>query len=704
MWGLCAAPPPRGAVRPWPRRAGSGFARSFRACSATTGVVLVAVLMATAAADPGPTSGSPAPGGQESSARRQDAGEPARPRDDEGVVADATPDATDDATTDSGEIIVVTATRSETPRQASPVTTEVIERQRLEESGAQTAAEALALRPGLWVDRGVAGTNGLSMQGLGPQYSLILVDGARQIGRTDGVLDLDRFAVEDLEQIEIVRGPSSVLYGSDALGGVVNLVTRTPRDGLAVDALARIDGKLGHEARGRIAGGGRGYGGTLVASYRNAPAITLDDATGVTAFDAYEDRHVTGRVTLRRSEAWRLEAGADYLRRDLRGVNASATGGRFDRRNLVENVATMFRANWSAVRTAVRIEADASMYRDQFLSDQRMSDALDQYQLTDESLLEARAQVAHHFDRHRIVAGGEVLREALDSDRIAEPGHRRRAALYLQDEWRVGENDSVLVVPAARLDVDSQFGTHATPRLAGRWQISEHSVARGSVGMGYRAPSFKEMLLLFQNPGAGYIVEGNPELDPETSISVQAGGEWQATSWLWFGADAYANRLRDMIFVVALPDDGSGTLQFGYDNIGRARTVGLEGYAIATHGRAAVELGYALTRTRDLDAERPLEGVPAHRLTVTARWRDKAERLDAFAAAVFTGHRPLYLSDDPQLPTLTSRRLEIRARVAKRFRSGFGGFLGVDNILNAGDATLDRLPPRTLYAGVEVHR
>jgi hypothetical protein len=146
------------------------------------------------------------------------------------------------------------------------------------------------------------------------------------------------------------------------------------------------------------------------------------------------------------------------------------------------------------------------------------------------------------------------------------------------------------------------------------------------------------------------------------------------------------------------------SLRFGYDNIGRARTLGVEGYAVATHGRAALELGYALARTRDLDAERPLEGVPAHRFTSTLRWRDKVQLVDAFATAVFTGHRPLYLLDDPQMPTLTDRRVEIRARIGKRFRSGFGGFLGVDNLLDAGDAELDRIPPRTLYAGVEFHR
>ena len=330
-----------------------------------------------------------------------------------------------------------------------------------------------------------------------------------------------------------------------------------------------------------------------------------------------------------------------------------------------------------------------------------MSDLLDQYQLTDENLVEVRAQVARQLaTRHRGLVGGEVLREALDSARLSEAGDRMRAALFAQDEWRI--TDDAIVVPAARLDVDTQFGTHATPRIAARWQASDTLVVRGSVGMGYRAPSFKEMLLLFSNPGAGYMVEGNRDLGPETSISVQTGAEWQPKRWLWLGGDVYANRLRDMIAVLAQPTAEGETLRFSYDNIGRARTYGGEGYAIASHGRAALELGYALSRSRDLDAERALEGVPQHRFTATARWRDKADLFDAFVAAVLTGHRPLYLSEDRA--TLTDRRVEVRARVGKRFRSGLGGFLGIDNALGAGDDKLDRVYPRTVYAGVEVHR
>jgi outer membrane cobalamin receptor len=155
---------------------------------------------------------------------------------------------------------------------------------------------------------------------------------------------------------------------------------------------------------------------------------------------------------------------------------------------------------------------------------------------------------------------------------------------------------------------------------------------------------------------------------------------------------------------VTQPDDGSGTLKFSYGNVGRARTAGVETAAMVSHGRAGLELGYALTRARDLDADRPLEGVPAQRFTTSVRWRDPGAGLDAFAGCVITGHRPFYLSDDPQRATRSGRRVELRARVALRLSHGIGGFVGVDNLLDAGDDDLDRMPPRTLYAGLELHR
>jgi outer membrane receptor for ferrienterochelin and colicins len=617
-----------------------------------------------------------------------------------GLLAVAAPAYADEP---EGEVIVVTGTRSETPRAASPVTTEVIDRQRLEEAGVQTVTEALALRPGLWIDRGVSGAPGVSMQGLAPQYTLILVDGARQIGRTDGVLDLDRFSMQDIERIEIVRGPSSVLYGSDALGGVINIVTRTPKRGLGGDVLLRVDSRLGREARGRVVGGGGKLAGSIVGAYRDADPVRVDDdgARVATSLDGYEDAHVTGHGTYQESATLRVDATVDYAQRDLHGIDAQATGAVFDRRNLIESALAGVSATYAGDRTAARVEANGSFYRDQYLLDQRMSTALDEYQITDESLLETRAQLAHQWQRHRALVGSELLRETLETPRISTSGERTRAAVFVQDEWKLGDAYQGLVVPAARVDYDSQFGTNVTPRLAARWQVTDDAVVRGSVGMGYRAPSFKDLYLRFANPGVGYVVEGNPDLGPETSYSAQLGGELTPRPWLWLGADAYWNELRDMILAVTVSDDMPDMLRFSYANIGSARTAGGDVNAVLARGRAQLELGYALNLTRDRDQERAIEGLPRHRVTATARWRDASDGFEVFVGGVVTGGRPYFLSEDPQAATFTEPRFELRARLAKRFRNGLGGFLGCDNILNAGDDELDRLMPRTLYAGME---
>jgi hypothetical protein len=122
---------------------------------------------------------------------------------------------------------VVTGGRLPQQLKDSTVAVEVVSRRQLQESGARDLGEALEARPGLETVRNV-GTTGLRMGGLGPEYNLIMVDGQRISGRINGGIDLSRLSVENIEQIEIVKGPSSVLWGSDALAGTVNIITRKP--------------------------------------------------------------------------------------------------------------------------------------------------------------------------------------------------------------------------------------------------------------------------------------------------------------------------------------------------------------------------------------------------------------------------------------------------------------------------------------------
>lgn len=140
--------------------------------------------------------------------------------------------------------IVVTGSRGERRLKDSTVATEVISRKKIEASGARNAAEVLETQLGIDVVPFFGGSR-VRMLGLDSQYVLILIDGERIAGRLNNAVDLSRFKVQNLERIEIVKGASSALYGADAIGGVINLITR------------EADKKLSYEMRTTYGNGSR---------------------------------------------------------------------------------------------------------------------------------------------------------------------------------------------------------------------------------------------------------------------------------------------------------------------------------------------------------------------------------------------------------------------------------------------------------------
>jgi outer membrane receptor for ferrienterochelin and colicins len=132
---------------------------------------------------------------------------------------------------DAGQLqeVVVTGSRNEQKLSDAPVATEVITREQIERSGAQDLGELLEEHPGIRIVRQPQTGATIQMQGLDSKYVLVLIDNQRTVGRIASTNDLSRIAAEDIERIEIVKGPSSALYGSDAIGGVVHIITKKSR-------------------------------------------------------------------------------------------------------------------------------------------------------------------------------------------------------------------------------------------------------------------------------------------------------------------------------------------------------------------------------------------------------------------------------------------------------------------------------------------
>lgn len=600
---------------------------------------------------------------------------------------------------------VVTATRTDEPIADATVTTEVIDRAAILASGAGDVAELLETMGGVEIDRGLGGA-GVRLLGLDSKYTLVVIDGQRVIGRTDGVLDLSRMRLDDVERIEIVRGPASAVWGSDAIGGVINIVTRKPKVPLEAEVRTRV-GSLGErELGGAVRHRGEWLSATLDVTWGQRDAFDLDPSNLSTTGSADDRLDVAGRVGLGARRSARLELRTAIGRRDLTGVDTAGGGAVFDRTNRIETYSAALEGEWRpAPATRLGAVASGSFYRDQFLLDQRGSGELDQVQDSRQALAELQLSGQTLLGGHLLASGLEFSHESLESPRLRDTGDRQRAGIYLQDEWVPFDTPRLALLPAVRLDADTQFGTHVTPRLAVRFDPAPFLIVRASAGLGYRAPDFKELYLRFENPGVGYVVEGNPDLQPETSFTMELSTEWRVGEDVDILVRAHRTDLDDLIdYVIA--EDGGGDMLTRYltANVARAHTQGLDLGLNATFADALrLSLSGGFLDTLDETAGLPLPGRSRLRASFQATWAPRTWPVVASARAAWSGERRFDGLDAGMSPVVQTAPgyVLVGGRLAVQLVGGRVELaVGVENLTDEGDAVFLPITPRTVYAAL----
>ena len=597
---------------------------------------------------------------------------------------------------------MVTGSRIEEPARESLVSTDVIRREEIEQSGARNAADLLEERDGVTIQRSFAGS-ALLLRGLDPEYTLILVDGDRVPGQTNGAIDLNRFGVENIERIEVVRGPGSALYGSDAIGGVVNIITRKPQKDFEADGSFSYGERTMLDATGRV---GAALAETLHAQvtggYHHGDSFQSSADTGGSGFSQGDAGF---KLWFEPDSKNRIIAAANYLNQTLQGIDMGAGGAVLDRTQQQEQFSSSIEYRLRASNSVELVQrASYSQFRDQYLSDQRRGDTLDRFEDNREHLGQLTSLLQLKLTRqHKATFGVEQLFQRLDSERLSTLGARYRLAAFSQDAWRVYKHGDTRfdVVPGVRVDVDSQFGTEVSPKLALQLEPDERWILRASYGRGFRAPSFQELLLRFENPTVGYVVVGNPNLDAETSHGFDLAATWAAREWLDLGATFFRNDLSNMIAIVSgeMLEDGT---RYTYENVATAWTMGVESFAGLRAGdELSFRVGYTWMATHDGENDRVLEGRPVHRITAflhvaPAGWdADFNARFGLQLGRVFFRVDEMDVEQEQKADPLA----QLDLRLSKHFTQHLELAVGVDNLLDAGDE-YTVLRPRTFYGSI----
>lgn len=567
----------------------------------------------------------------------------------------------------------MTGTRTKESSQRSTVRTDTVTREEAERRGARNVAEALAGEPTLQVNPQaydyLGSPSGVQMQGLDGDRVLVLEDGERVIGDTGGVIDLAQLPLTDVERIEYVVGPTSSLYGTNALGGVINIVTAPPRyEGPS--ARARVEGRTSGDWLAEATGAYRRKTTWLAldGSFFERHEHELDDGPALLVPNGY-----TGLVGLRTGfrPARRVDVRlkAKFAQDHNEGLTTQDVPnlGTY----LIDTPETTRRVILNALETldlGKGSHVDFSFGHSSFWGESardRQDSPVDERRRRKADLesFETTATLADGEHRTWVVGvRGEsegfsesVTRVVVEGTalvpRTAEevmPQRLSSGALYGQLGYRV--TDAISVMPGVRGEVHTRFGSVVAPRLAVALRPSELLTIRASGGRGFRAPSAKEYGFVFDHSVIGYRVLGNPTLEPETSWGIDGDVTLRPSPRLrlrWGGFYNWIDHLID--FAVAPVQTDPAVIDYVYVNIDRARTAGTDVSVRAEPVTGIVgTLAYAYLFTRDDESGGPLPSRPPHTLTASLGAKLPA-RLDALVRYRLTTET--FVTDTVNTPT-----------------------------------------------------
>ncbi|NUP13668.1 MAG: TonB-dependent receptor [Polyangiaceae bacterium] len=599
---------------------------------------------------------------------------------------------------EQGVEVVVTGTRAAENRAKSVVPVGVVTRKDARERGATNVGEALSQELGVEVNAGAYGSLGgpsaAQIGGFDKERVLVMEDGERVVGDVGGAIDLSQLDLSSVERIELVQGPSSALYGSSAIGGVINVVTAPPeREGWS--GRAQLEGRYrwGGFALGGLAFRANDAWISADASFYGSEGVSL--APPDTAIPDLYRVGATLRAGTRVARIHDVSFRLRYGREASKGVDAQEVPGLgtflLDLPDVAERLSVRLQEKLElAPHNTLSISLGKQWFWNETKKD-RVDSPLDEIRERFHTM--HSAEVTGSFlegEMLSFMVGGRgeieqfdqtltrstVVHQEVETTSLVEvvPTQLTTGAAYAQlrfDPW-----EELSVVAGGRVEGSDRYGAAVAPRVAVAVRPYDKLSLRLSGGRGYRAPSAKEIGFIFDHSVYGYRVIGNPDLTPETSWGVQGDAEWRPVRALSLRVSGYANWVEDLIDLRPKGTSSiAGVDDYTYVNVGEARTSGVEAKVrVRANPWISAEAGYSYLFTRDEEAARPLPGRPPHTLLAAAKLKTPiglsfVGRIRAVTSA--------YLDDETRTPPFATLDL----RLAQRTWPGGEAYVGALNLI-----------------------
>ncbi len=534
-----------------------------------------------------------------------------------------------------------------------PVRVELIDRAAIEESHALNLADALRYTAGVQL-KPITGKPGLAvwLQGYDSDRVAILIDGNPVAAGTGSSVDISQIAIGDVERIEISKGSMSAIYGTSAMGGVVNVITRQPEQG-ARAGLKYIGGSWGDQD----------------LPYDSIPFgkqhlnLNFSHANKVNAFQIVSDNQISSGFRApdtKESQGWEgyksnlsirnvtqitptisLLLAPRLYREDVKTNKDNFVGGignvPQDKIDLTEKNALMaVLEKDNGELGALKLSYSHEDFKNESQQDLVSTPHIEQNRITDiqHHGFTAQYRYSHNYTS-QYVLGIEALQDEMNATSHKNDGTTKTIATEVDGKklnnhngfFQISQQASTTLefLASGRINNNDKYGTKFSPMLNLQYVPiltgNNHLNLRLGAGHGYRTPTLKELYHFFDHSHIGYVLLGNEALEPESSINVQASLEYSNNNDLSFDMSIYRNDIKNLIdFYVDQDKTNQLTSQYGdevvanaYGNIDRAQTSGIE-FSIAydVNSWLTTNLGYAYLEAINKSTGKSLTSRPEH--------------------------------------------------------------------------------------------
>ena len=423
------------------------------------------------------------------------------------------------------EETVVTATRTERKLSNVAIPTKIITQKSIKQAGSMRLSDILQEQSGLFLTSGFG--TGVQMQGLNPDYTLIMINGEPLVGRTSGVLDLNRLAVGNIKKIEIVKGPSSSLYGSEAMAGVINIITdQTPNNKLATSLRYGTYNTKDFNCNTTFSKGKFTFSHFLNSYQSDGFSIRpyAVERTVAPIWRLTNQFHTSYQASVKTKIDIDLRYAYEHIQNEIavtnNGVITYSKGNEYHKDfNLNPVITHLFSS---------KLKSTLRLYATNYNADQNLNTSGNS--IYDDQLNHQFVRVENQTDYYlnnqiSFNAGVGYVQEGVKSNRYELNSDRRTNNInYVFAQTEIKPIEKITIIAGFRYDNNQLFAAAFSPKIAAMYKATEHLKFNASIGRGFKAPDFRQLYLNFTNTAAGgYSVFGALEAQKQIEFLQNIG-------------------------------------------------------------------------------------------------------------------------------------------------------------------------------------